>query len=250
MSVRVLFSVLFLGFYASACTNDQVQEMETFERDLLLTWVALERDDPKLAEYYGQRTGEDWRLLGGHYGAVPMHLEIKESVAFAGFWVNSLQTSISKKDRPGATIAVQLIQNQLRTLRPRFGYDQPTDHLYEFYYYWHNVTEASNDDMLCLLEWSEYEWFIDMAEQSWEEYLRSRPRYAETLFPGYGTQAALTEAESLELTRSLADFKKDLDASDHLLAGPASRVINDLFFDYLATITDYPQAGDLAENPL
>ena len=50
---RVLLLTI-LAVFNTHCSNDQIIEMENLERDLLLTWIALEREDASRGAIYNQ----------------------------------------------------------------------------------------------------------------------------------------------------------------------------------------------------
>lgn len=109
------------------------------------------------------------------------------------------------------------------------------------------MVAASNDPMMCLLEWTEYEERYELATKSWKEYAAARPRFSDTLFPGYGQNAGDAEAAALAMTNSLDHFATLLKEADHTLAAEPGRLIDDLFFDYLAVVTAYPGQPSSAE---
>lgn len=233
-------ALFFAALFLTSCSEDQVLEMETLERDLLLTWIALEREDAASVTVYNAAAQRDWSLLHHHYGNTPMKPALRQSAARVNLWMLNLRNAVSYEQPQRAMMAINLMQNELRVLRPQFGMNHPADRLYDFYYQWQDVVAASNDPMMCLLEWNEYEERYDLAVKSWKAYTAARPRFSDTLFPGYGQQAGESEAAALAMTRSLERFATILEAADHTQAAVPSRQIDDLFFDYLAVVTAYP----------
>jgi len=150
---RILL-LMVLVVFATHCSNDQVIEMENLERDLLLTWIALEREDASQVETYNSATQQDWLLLSRQYGNAPMKPALRQSAARVNLWMLNLRNAVRYDQPKRAMMAINLMQNELRTLRPQMGIHHPADRLYDFYYQWQDVVAASNDPMMCLLEWS------------------------------------------------------------------------------------------------
>jgi len=236
---RLFFLILFPVLMAS-CSEDQVVEMENLERDLLLTWIALEREDEPQIAAFNEATQKDWQLLSQQYRYATMRAPVRQSAGRVNLWMLNLRNAVHNNQPKRAMMAISLMQNELRTLRPQLGINHPADRLYDFYYQWQDVVAASNDPMMCLLDWNEYEERFELAAKSWNEYLAARPRFSDILFPGYGLNAHDAEAASLAMTGSLNSFALILEKADHTLAAEPSRMIDDLFFDYLAVVTAYP----------
>jgi hypothetical protein len=232
--------LLFVALFVTRCSEDQVIEMETLERDLLLTWIALEREDAPRVAAYNATTQQDWTLLQQHYGNTPMRPALSQSYARVNLWMLNLQNAVSDNQPKRAMMAINLMQNELRVLRPKLGMNHPADRLYDFYYQWQDVVAASNDPMMCLLEWNEYEERYELAAKSWKEYAAARSRFSDTLFPGYGQYASDAETAALAMTRSIEAFSTILEKADHTQAAAPSLIIDDLFFDYLTVVTAYP----------
>lgn len=250
-SVLSLFLLILLPVVLTNCSEDQIVEMENLERDLLLTWIALEREDGPQIAAFNSATQKDWVLLSQQYRYATMKAPVRQSAGRVNLWMLNLRNAVHNNQPKRAMMAISLMQNELRTLRPQLGISHPADRLYDFYYQWQDVVAASNDPMMCLLDWNEYEERFELAEKSWKEYVAARPRFSDIIFPGYGRNANDAEAAAVAMTGSLDRFALILEQADHTLAAEPSRMIDDLFFDYLAVVTDYPMEPTAASvNPL
>ena len=237
--------LLLLGL--PGCTEDQLLEMESLERNLLLTWIAVEREDDKRIVRFNTAAQRDWSAIVRSYGDGLMRPDLRKSAVRIRFWMPMLNKAVTDRHFPRANMFINLIQNELRVLRPKYGMDHPADRLYDFYFQWQDVVAASNDPMMCLLEWNEYEERVELAAKTWREYTAGRPRFSDYLFPGYGRNAAEAEAAGLAMTESINHFTTILLQADHTLAAGPSRMIDDLFFDYLAVVTAYPAGAPTAD---
>lgn len=231
------------------CTEDQLLDMESFERNLMLSWIAVNRKDGQQLSTFNAAAQREWSTIVRSYGNHLMRPELRDAAVRVGFWMPMLNDAVAAVHFPRATMLINLIQNELRVLRSQYGIRQPADDLYDFYFQWQDVVAASNDPMICLLEWSEYEERVDMATRTWQSFITTNPRFSSYLFPGYGRNAQNAEAGGVAISQKLSAFVSLLDQSNHTLAAEPSRKIDTLFFDYLITITAYPEA-DAGPEPL
>jgi|GEM_PF-5796888 hypothetical protein len=245
-TILSLFFLLLTVVFLTRCSEDQVIEMESLERDLLLTWIALEREDAPRVTAYNTAVQQDWLLLQRHFDSKQVSPALRQSAMRVNVWMLKLRNAVDYQQAKRATVAINLIQNELRRLRPQYGMNHPADRLYDFYYQWQDVVAASNDPMIELLEWKEFEKCYELAVRSWAACVAAQPRFSNTLFPGYGQNAGGTEAAALTITRSLEYFTTILGGADHTLAAEPSQKINALFFDYLAVVTAYPSQAAVA----
>lgn len=242
-----ILTLLLIVSLLTRCSEDQLIEMDSLERDLLLTWIALEREDTTQIAEYSAIAQQNWLLLQRHYGSARVRPAFLQSAMRVNMWMLKLRHAVDYKQPEQASVAIHLMQNELRILHPQLGTTHPTDHLYDFYYQWQDVVAASNDPMVELLEWKEFEECFELATQSWTAYVAKRPYFSNTLFPGYGQNASNSEVASLAMTRSLEHFATLLEEADHTLVADLSRKIDKLFFDYLAVVTAYPTPSHAAE---
>lgn len=223
---------------------------EKLERQLIITWVALERGDELISREYNNKAQDKWIGLRADLTARDLPKRIQHSVSLMNFWMLGLNNAINNELPQRACMNITLMQQELRTVRQQSGSPHPADALYDFYYSWKDVTEASNDPMLCLLEWGEYEDLVRQASKQWQTFNAGKPLYFDGVFPGYGTQSVAAENVGLLISQKLAEFEDLLRRADHTIAAAPSRELETLFFDYLAIITDYPKAENPANRQL
>lgn len=237
----ILFSGLFLGLLLlQRCSADQLAAADTLERQVLITWIALERGDMPTAADYTESVHDNWHRLRKTYGQLSLNQEEQRFVGLLDLWTGKLLTAVNYEQRDNALLAISLIQEELRRTRPRYGLQHPADNLYAFYHQWESIIEASSDPMMCLYEWTEYEELVDLAIKQWEDYQANQPRFMDTLFPGYGQNSQRVEEAGLDINKSLIAFKALMAKADHTEAVAPSLAIRALFFNYLALISDYP----------
>lgn len=229
-----------------ACTPDQLEEADQLERTLLITWVALERNDFKTAAAYSEQAKNIWRANSPHYREVTLTSSQHRSLELLQEWMDNLDFAIRYGQRDKALNTIRLFQNEIPAIRPPGESVNPTDALYRFYLHWEEVREVSQDQMMCLLEWQEFEGLYETAVLEWEAYQRFPGQaYPEVTLPGLGSNSLKAEQYALSLSAALAEFALTLQQGDHTLTRQPGNHIHRLFTDYLAIIIDYPDEQSL-----
>lgn len=237
-------AVLLLALFS--CTPDQLTEADNLERELLITWVALERNDLRVAQEYNRATQQSWAASHEQYKDVPLTKEQQRSITSIHKWMDNLDFSIRYGQVERAITSIQLIQHEIRSARPRSGQPHPADLLYSFYLDWQEVSEVSHDQMMCLLEWNEFEGLYELADKQWRSYQRSQGLLAaDQVFPGLGTNSLQAEQGAVALSQSLDEFAEVLRQGNHTLTQGPCETVNRRFFDYLAVILEYPSTKTL-----
>lgn len=240
MKSLYLFPTLLLALVFAACTNDQLVEIAPLEHDLLITWIALERGDSAIARRHQLAASVKWERLLQKYRTGLLTEAEKRSVGMVNLWINNLDVALTHDQSQTALVTILHLQNQLKTLRPRYGITHPADLLYEFNYDWGRVRETYQDQMMCLLEWKEFVGIYEQASVHWQNFQRAQPAHADLVFPGLGTNSTTTEYSALALTQALNNFGQYLEQADHtIMAGPGEEV-RSAFLEYVAVVVAYP----------
>lgn len=224
-----------------SCTTDQLVKADNLERELLITWVALERNDFAVAKSFNQSTQQSWAASREQYKDVPLTASQQRSVTLIHKWMDNLDFCVRYGQRDNALISIQLIQHEIRTVRPRSGQPHPADLLYSFYLDWQEVREVSHDQMMCLLDWNEFEGLYELADKEWHTYQNAQGQHSDGLtFPGLGSNSLQAEQGAVALSKSLDEFAESLREGNHTLTRAPGDKVHRLFIDYLAVILEYP----------
>jgi hypothetical protein len=243
MKYLLFLPALLFAVLLSSCSNDQLEvEVAPLERDLLITWIALERGDSTIAENYHQTAQEKWSKLRQKFRLGLLTEAEKRSVAMVTLWTHNLDHAFTQNQPDYALVNILHLQNQLKTLRPRYGIIHPADQLYEFNYSWDQIRETCEDQMMCLLEWNEFEAIYEKADSQWRSFQKTRPTHNDQVFPGLGSNSTSAEQSALALTQALDDFGQLLENANHTILTEPAKVVKSAFLDYLAVIVVYPSA--------
>ena len=238
---RFPYLPILLLLLVASCTIEQENRFNDFEAPLLLTWVALQQRDEAAALQYNGELQQQWALLDSEYGHLANQREWRRHFQSIDLWLDKLDAAIDAKAWRQATVRVLQIQDELRSLRIRYGMESPADRLYDVHRRWESVTQISYDPMLCLYEWNEYEQIVAQAGQAWRDWLASGPAYYPELFPGTRhQQEALVRERADSLTLMIAEFESLLREGDQALTQAPSSEIQQLFYRYLTALTGFP----------
>jgi hypothetical protein len=226
----------------SSCTDDQLVEVAPLEHDLLITWIALERGDSVTAGSYHETAQVKWGKLRQKFRLALLTDAEKRSVGMVNLWINNLDLAFTQNQPKNALVNILHLQNQLKTLRPRYGIVHPADQLYEFNYSWNQIRETCEDQMMCLLEWKEFEAIYEQADGQWKSYQRTRPLHNDLVFPGLGNNSTSAEHSALALTQALDGFGQELEKANHTILTAPAQAVKSAFLDYMAVIVGYPGA--------
>lgn len=240
MGRLIFFGSLFL--IALACTVEQEDKMQDFERPLLRAWVAIELADWDAAQSYNLDLQQEWTTLRSEYGNLANQPEWRQYFQAIDLWRNKLSTAIQARDLRQAESRIYQIQDELSSLRLRYGILSPADPLYDFRRRWDSVVQINHDPMLCRYEWNEFEQIVAEAEQSWLDFRDTGPAYYPELFPTDPAHREDVNKLADQLTRRLADYRKLLREGDQVLAQAPSQEIRQLFYDYLSLLSGFPRS--------
>jgi hypothetical protein len=234
----VLLSILLL---ALGCTVEQEDRMQDFERPLLLTWIAVQDEDWDAASNYSNALQTEWAALQADYGNLANDAEWRQYFRAIDLWQEKLVAAIQDRELREAESRIYQIQDELSSLRLRYGILSPADPLYDFRRRWDSVVQISYDPMLCRYEWGEFETIVAEAEQSWQHFLAVGPAYYPELFPTDPARRNELNALADQLSQRIADYRRLLREGDQTLAQEPSQEIRQLFYEYLAILTGFPR---------
>lgn len=237
LTILVLLISLLLP---QSCAEDRWPDYAALERDLLIVWVALEKEDRPVMREYTAAATLSWRKLRSELAETGLGTEEKVALKLMDLWLLGLRNAVDNDQIREVRSQLRHLHNQLRGLRPDYGVDHPVDLLYGFDAQWKWVEEISHDQMVQLLEWNEYEDAFDRADENWVKFKNQSPAYAQRTLPGLTGNSGMSELSGTRLTAALADFEQLLREANHEGMGRESERVRARFIDYLAVAVGYP----------
>lgn len=200
--MKILILLVLMSVFSS-CTEEVLIDVYPLERQLIITWIALDRNDHAVAAEYNALAQESWRKLRSRLLNTTLSGTERQSISLVDLWMTGVGNAINNGQPRRATMHLTLLQNEFSVLRPAYGLQHPADKLYSFYYEWERLLEAGSDPMMCLLEWGEFENVYRRSRDYWADYQTLRPTLVPGLFPGFSARGSEAETAGLALTRSL-----------------------------------------------
>ena len=237
-----LIYLLVLALSATACTEDFFVDTEPLERELLGVWIAAERDDITVLNAYNAEAQDRWQGNRERFADSSLSPAERGALRLTDRWMRELDVAVTTGDLPRVRYQLRELRAAVRELRGPVVADHPADLLYAFDEQWGWVSDISHDQMMCLVEWSEYEDAYREARSTWRRFGGLPLVSHRDLFPGYGDNAGAVEFSRTELDREFAEFERLLERGNHSLTTRTTEEIERRFFDHLALLIGYPVA--------
>ena len=235
-----LLWLLVLTLSATACTEDFFVDLEPLERELLGVWVAAERADTAVLVDFHAGAQRQWQRTRQRFAGITLSPAERTALRATDLWMAGLDGAVRGQNLPRIRHQLRQLHATVRELRGPVATDHPADLLYTFHEEWGWVSEISHDQMMCLVEWSEFEDAYRAARSTWRRFEGVSPGYHRELFPGYATAAVEAEVSHTALLRELEEFERRLATGNHTLTTQLTEEVERLFFDHLALLIGYP----------
>lgn len=211
----LLRSVLALAlvFSTYSCdVQDLKEDMVQFDQAYIPVWAyAYEGNAPKAkaAVFYLEF---QWQRLRGKYERSVPEESWQETFRRVNEWLGDVYYAIDANELPLALSQLEHVRYEMQQLRRAYHVDYFLDDLYDYQDELAILTEAANDERLCMLEWAEFEELAVAALQRWRN-LMVRPFDAGF----YGLDAEeerLYEVYKLEMETALIAFADIVETAD------------------------------------
>jgi hypothetical protein len=171
---------------------DLKQDMVHFDRAFIPVWIYVREGDMAKAKAAVFNLEFRWQQLRGKYQNTVEEDNWQEAFRRVDDWLGDVYYAIDANQPQLALNQLDHVRYDLQQLRRHYHIDYYLDHLFDFHDELTVLIEAANDNMLCLLEWPEFEELSVSALQHWRN-LMTHPFDA-------GLYEFTVEEESLFLT--------------------------------------------------
>jgi len=149
---------LALVFSTNSCDVQSIKEdMVQFDQAYLPVWAYAYEGNLQKAKASVFYLEFQWQRLRGKYQDAMPDESWQETFRRVNDWLGDVYYAIDANELPLALSQLEHVRYELQQLRREYHVDYFLDHLYDFQDELAILTEAANDDMLCLLEWLESE---------------------------------------------------------------------------------------------
>ena len=144
-----------------------------FDKAFIPTWyyVGLQNvDEAKSSVFY---LSFEWQQLENRYGKhLPGDEDWQETFRRVNDWLDEAFRAIDGNCFELAYNQLDHVRYEMMDLRRRHQIDYYLDYLFDFEDTMNEVLEVANDDMLCLMEWNEFESLVHRMNAQWQRALR------------------------------------------------------------------------------
>ncbi len=243
LSSPLLFLALIpLYLLSVGCSEETFVQLEPLERELLVVWIAAERNDLTVLQSENARAQQSWQKAQKKYAAMPLSPAETDALQVTDRWMSRVDASVKEGKPEQVKEELMRLHHKLRELRAPFYDGHPADYVYVFHEQWMWVEQISHDQMMCLVEWSEYEDAYRFAKGSWSQFRSTAMQQPNVLFPGLHANAAEAEFTGVEVDRELDRFEILLSTGNHTLTTTTTEEVRRRFFDHLAILVGYPSS--------
>lgn len=170
-----------------------------------------------------------WQQLRKQYeGMLP---EERETFQRINDWLGDAYYAIDANYPQVAANQLEHVKYELADLRDRYGVDYYLDGLYDFEGSLSLLREAANDEMLCFMEWSEYEQLLRETRRSWEK-LCAEP-FDAALFGFDAQKQSRLREEQQAMAEALGRFAETVSCADRLEMARSSNALQPAFLKVL-----------------
>ncbi len=170
-----------------------------------------------------------WQKLRNQYEGYLA--EEAEAMRRIDAWLGDAYYAIDANRMQMATSQLEHVKYEFMMLRETYGLDYYLDRLFDFQADLELLTEAANDEMLCLMEWDEYEFFLEQTRQEWAS-IQKLPFDAE-LYEFDAAQLRQLRTQQKNMEDVLKQYTATLGQANRQAIAEASRELQPAFFELL-----------------
>lgn len=237
--MNAIFRTLLLLLAALLMTSAEKQDvrpaMVQFDRAFLPALdytIQVNTHDAKRAVFYLEFR---WRRLRSQLAH--QYPGEKETLRRIDKWLGDAYYAIDANHPYTAANQLEHVKYELMVLRSHHDIDYYLDDLYDFQGGLELLTEAAADEMLCLMEWEEFEALGQKLRLEWQ-YIMRKP-FDEALHGFDQQQASRLKYEQRAMAEAMHAFAKATKRADRAEAEKAARVLMPRLKEVLKLFGDY-----------
>lgn len=191
---------------------DLKEDMVHFDQAFIPVWIYAQEGDiakAKAAVFYLEFR---WQQLRGKYQHSVEDENWQEAFRRVNDWLGDVYYAIDANQSEVALSQLDHVRYDLQQLRRFYHVDYYLDHLFDFYDELTVLVEAANDDMLCLLEWPEFEVLSVSTLQHWRN-LMTHP-FDAGLYKFSVEEESLFLTYQAEMEKALVSFAEIVETAD------------------------------------
>jgi len=228
--VSLIGLFLFASLPLKSETGNIQKSMMRFEQAFIPVHYYVEKGDMVRAKSALLHLDHEWNIFYEKY-ATRKKGDWLESFRRTDEWMNDLCGQIDANRKVWSAILLEHIKYELIELRRKNGIRYYFDAVYDFESSWSTVVEITNDKMMCLYEWNEFEEFVRWSKRDWAVAAgQSLP----VEFLNLTDEQVLSSQKRREvLSEKLHHYRAVLSCGDQGAAHREAVAIKKLYFEFL-----------------
>ncbi|MCB0548680.1 MAG: hypothetical protein KDD19_13960 [Phaeodactylibacter sp.] len=226
---RVVCITILASLFTGCDTNEARKAMVHFDRAFVPLMIYTFEGDIHQAKRSVFYVEFQWQKLKKQYqGYLP---EEAESLARINSWLGDAYYAIDANNLLLAANQLEHVKYEFMELRQQYAIEYYLDGLFEFQDAIGLLTEAAEDEMLCLMEWEEYEHLLYKTIAEWQA-LRKEPLDTELYeFDEARARQLVSKQEAMEAV--LYQFAETFSNANRRQLAIASQSLQPAFFEVL-----------------
>jgi len=161
------FGLFFISSFSLTGETGSIQKsMARFDQAFIPVHYYVERGNMVHAKSALLSLDHEWNLLYEKYSNYKRG-DWSESFRRTDEWMSDLCEQVDSNRQMWSASLLNHIQYEMKELRQKNGIKYYFDAVYDFESSWNTVVEITNDQMMCLYEWNEFEEFVRWSKRDW-----------------------------------------------------------------------------------
>jgi len=249
--MRIFWKVLLAVFFAltfNSCISLSVQKsMVHFDQAFIPVFFHVWKGDMVSAKSAVFNMSTQWQQL--YHNAqknLPEDVDWQEGFRRTDVWLDDAMTFIDGNMQEYALAELDHARYELSEIRGFKGIPYYLDDLYDFQGNTAEVYDVASDDMLCLLEWGEFEKLVKDLDQQWKN-IENKP-FNNVLFEIDKIEKGRMVLMQKMIGLQMEDVMNALDCGDHFAVAERAKTVEITFMKMLCIFGHFPEMETAALN--
>lgn len=219
-----------LASLISGCDTTEVRKsMVHFDRAFIPVLIYAYEGDIHQAKRSVFYLEFQWQKLQKKYeGYLPDEAEALNRISA---WLGDAYYAIDANSPATAANQLEHVKYELMELRRRYGIDYYPDGLYDFQSTIDLLADAAGDELMCRIEWDEYEHLINRAQGAWKAVMEQP--FDAGLYEFDETRLGQLKAKQHVMEEVLVEFAETFSCANRQDLAVASQGLQPAFFEVL-----------------
>lgn len=236
--------LLFIFFFslASSCEKDNVNvmlsDLAKFDEAFVPVLYYVQQDELDNAKRAVFFLNHSWQKLNRKYkNQFPENDDWNETFRMTDAWLTDAYHSINEMQQKEAYIFLDHVRYQMIELRSQNDLKYYLDEVWEFEASLDVAEEVAVDQMLCLLDYCEFEEIVDDLNEQWTVLMHKKVDYK--LFEMNGDEIDQLQKQKKKLSEALVVFNQAVEEMEGENLAMTATFLRQAYLEYLANFGDF-----------